>query len=79
MVSSLAVLQGYEPILASPKGGKVPIDPNSVKEQFLTATSKDFLKDGEHIKMMSLQADYTPIDYITPVMSVGTSACESMQ
>ena len=39
-------LQGYEPIIASPKGGKVPIDPKSIQEQYLTSTSKDFLKDG---------------------------------
>ena len=40
------LLQGYEPIIASPKGGKVPIDPKSVQEQYLTSTSRDFLKDG---------------------------------
>ena len=39
-------LQGHEPIIASSKGGKVPIDPKSVQEQFLTATSKNSLKDG---------------------------------
>ncbi len=40
------VLQGYEPVIASAKGGKVPIDPKSIQEEFLAATSRDFLKDG---------------------------------
>ncbi|CAL5224243.1 g6896 [Coccomyxa viridis] len=38
---------GYEPIIASPKGDKVPIDPKSKQEQYLTSTSRDFLKDDE--------------------------------
>lgn len=46
-------MQGFEPIIASTKGGKVPLDPKSTQGEHLTATSQNFLKDGEHHKHLS--------------------------
>ena len=34
-------------VLASPKGGEIPLDPASLQGQFLTETADKFLKDGE--------------------------------
>ena len=49
-------MQGFEPIIASTKGGKVPLDPKSTQGEHLTAISQNFLKDSEHHKHF-LQCD----------------------
>ena len=54
--SDCDLVQGFEPIIASTKGGKVPLDPKSTKGEHLTATSQDFLKDSEDYKLF-LQCD----------------------
>lgn len=38
--------QGYEFIIASPKGGDTPIDPESLKPMFLVKLSKDYWNDS---------------------------------
>ena len=49
-------------MIASAKGGRVPIDPKSIQEQFLAATSRDFLKDGmlAHLKLHIAQCITVP-------------------
>ena len=41
--------KGFEPIIASPAGGKIPLDPRSTQEGQLSATSKNFLKDSKRL------------------------------
>ena len=47
------IWQGFEPIIASPRGGKIPLDPKSTQEGQLSATSKNFLKDSELLNSIS--------------------------
>lgn len=58
--------QGFEPIIASTKGGKVPIDPKSIQEQYLTASSKDFMKDGRPSLKVQIAHVISPAGNVYP-------------
>lgn len=61
--------QGFEPIIASPAGGKIPLDPRSTQEEQLSATSKNFLKDSE--RLTSNSPAYQPISEPSRLWPVG--------
>ncbi|SHN43361.1 type 1 glutamine amidotransferase domain-containing protein [Chitinophaga sp. CF418] len=65
------VEHGVQVTIASPKGGKTPIDPASINEQFITPASKRLLSDPEGkgkldntIKLSTVKAkDYDAVFY----------------
>lgn len=62
---------GISVTVASPKGGKTPIDPSSISEQFMAPVAKKFLNDPEGkgrldnaVKLSSVKAnDYDAVFY----------------
>ncbi|GAX13951.1 hypothetical protein FisN_5Lh142 [Fistulifera solaris] len=57
--------QGYEVILASPAGGAVPIDQNSLGEGFFTDASKKFMHDAAAVGALSHTKKLDDIDWQT--------------
>jgi putative intracellular protease/amidase len=53
---------GYSVILASPKGGPIPIDSQSVMGPFFTQAAKDFMHDREGIHVLSHSEKLSEID-----------------
>jgi putative intracellular protease/amidase len=45
--------EGYEVVVASPRGGKAPIDPFSYEEAFMTANTKKFLTDDAALRVLA--------------------------
>lgn len=56
---------GYEVVLASPKGGPVPIDQGSMAEMFFTDACKKFMHDAEAFGALSHSVALKDIDYST--------------
>lgn len=55
--------KGYDVVIASPAGGPVPIDANSMGEGFLTDFCKKFMLDGEAVGAMSHTQKIEAIDF----------------
>ncbi|MFC3053231.1 type 1 glutamine amidotransferase domain-containing protein [Kordiimonas pumila] len=58
---------GYQVILASPKGGKAPLDPISIQDQWLSDAGRRFLDDDEASEKLSntiLLDEINPSDFI---------------
>ena len=45
----LSCKQGFEVVIASTKGGKIPLDPTSLNETNLTGAAKAFQTNGAHL------------------------------
>jgi putative intracellular protease/amidase len=56
---------GHEVVLASPKGGPIPIDQQSVSTPFFTDEAKEFLHDGAAIGALSHSVPLADIDFST--------------
>ncbi|CAK0785385.1 hypothetical protein CVIRNUC_008593 [Coccomyxa viridis] len=54
--------RGFEPTIASPAGGKIPLDPRSTQEGQLSATSKNFLKDNEAMDKLNNSVRTSEVD-----------------
>ncbi|CAL5224244.1 g6897 [Coccomyxa viridis] len=54
--------RGFEPVFSSTKGGKIPIDPKSIQEQYLASTSRDFLKDDEAMTKLNNTVRMNEVD-----------------
>mmetsp|Transcript_59453 Transcript_59453/g.94403 ORF Transcript_59453/g.94403 Transcript_59453/m.94403 type:complete len:301 (-) Transcript_59453:204-1106(-) len=54
---------GFEVVIASPRGGPIPIDANSCKGDFFTAEAKKFLQDGDAIGALAHSVRLTAIDW----------------
>lgn len=59
----LFVEQSFEIVIASPAGGAVPIDKNSLGEGFFTDASKKFLHDANAIGLLSHTVKLDAIDF----------------
>lgn len=46
--------KGYDVVIASTKGGRIPLDPASLQEQNMTDHTKKFLEDGKPSSLLSL-------------------------
>jgi putative intracellular protease/amidase len=55
--------QGYTIVVASPAGGAVPIDKNSLGDGFFTNAAKQFLHDAEAINHLSHTVILSSIDF----------------
>jgi putative intracellular protease/amidase len=55
--------EGFEVVVASPKGGKAPIDPFSYEEAFMTDNTKKFLKDDAALRVLGNTAKLSEINY----------------
>ena len=67
-------------ILASPKGGEIPLDPASLQGEFLTETADKFLKDGEEqSRVLCKCAMRTCHNCNLPVRRRGSEAVEELQ
>jgi len=54
---------GYDVVIASPKGGPVPIDSNSLGADFFTDEAKKFMHDGSAIDMLCHSKKLSDIDF----------------
>ncbi len=70
---------GYEMNFASPAGGPIPIDCNSLRDPFFTAESKEFLHDADAMDMFmhtkKISEIETPGDYDALYMPGGSGCC----
>jgi len=54
---------GFEVVIASPRGGPIPIDAASIKGDFFTAEAKKFMHDGEAFDALAHSNRLTAIDW----------------
>jgi putative intracellular protease/amidase len=54
---------GYEVVIASTRGGPIPLDENSLKGDFFTAEAKKFMHDGEAFGAMAHSVRLSAIDW----------------
>eukprot|EP00586_Coscinodiscus_wailesii_P013734 CAMPEP_0172494712 /NCGR_PEP_ID=MMETSP1066-20121228/54424_1 /TAXON_ID=671091 /ORGANISM="Coscinodiscus wailesii, Strain CCMP2513" /LENGTH=227 /DNA_ID=CAMNT_0013265901 /DNA_START=36 /DNA_END=719 /DNA_ORIENTATION=- len=55
--------KGYDVVIASPKGGPIPIDQNSLGEGFFVDSAKKFLHDMEAVGALSHSVELSTIDF----------------
>ncbi|KAL7428924.1 hypothetical protein ACHAXM_001456 [Skeletonema potamos] len=61
---------GYEVVIASPAGGPIPVDKNSMGEGFFTDEAKKFMHDGEAIGQLSHSTKLDSIDFSSGVDAI---------
>lgn len=61
---------GYEVVIASPAGGAVPIDPQSMTEGFFTEEAKKFMHDSEAHGKLSHSSNLDSIDFSAGVDAI---------
>lgn len=61
---------GYEVVIASPAGGAVPIDANSMAEGFFTAEAKKFMHDPAAVGELSHTSKIDSLDYSAGVDAI---------
>jgi len=66
----LFIAQGYDVIVASPAGGPVPIDKNSLGEGFFTHAAKLFLHDADAVGLISHTTKLDTIDFASGVDAI---------
>merc|ERR1740121_342153 len=54
---------GFEVVIASPRGGPIPLDAASLKRDFFTAEAKKFMHDGEAFDALAHSVRLTAIDW----------------
>jgi putative intracellular protease/amidase len=54
---------GFEVVIASPRGGPIPIDANSIKGDFFTAEAKKFMHDGDAFDALAHSVRLSAIDW----------------
>lgn len=61
---------GYDVVVASPAGGAIPIDANSMGEGFFTEEAKKFMHDGEAVGNLSHSTKLDSIDFSSDVDAI---------
>ena len=62
--------KGYDVVIASPKGGPIPIDQNSLAEGFFVDSAKKFLHDMEAVGSLSHSVELSTIDFTSGIDAI---------